>query len=87
MNVVCLYPGHASLATIRRDFGHEFTARKFPKPPKFIVDLPQSVFECAFNAQRLQEHSTQLRQKLTNDCAHAMGMGMSRRLTPPTFSS
>ena len=38
-------------------------------------------------AQRLQEHSTQLRQKLTNDCAHAMGMGMSRRLTPPTFSS
>ena len=51
MNVVCLYPGHASLATIRRDFGHEFTERKFPKPPKFIVDLPQSVFECAFNAQ------------------------------------
>ena len=51
MNVVCLYPGHASLATIRRDFGHEFTARKFPKPPKFIVDLPQSAFECAFNAQ------------------------------------
>ena len=39
------------------------------------------------NYQRLQEHSTQLRQKLTNDCAHAMGMGMSRRLTPPTFSS
>ena len=49
-----MYLGHASLTTIRRDFGHEFTARKFPKPPKFIVDLPQSVFECAFNAQSLQ---------------------------------
>jgi hypothetical protein len=24
----------------------------FRIPPKFIVDLPQSVFECAFNAQR-----------------------------------
>ena len=46
-----MYLGHGSLTTIRRDFGHEFTARKFPKPPKFIVDLPQSVFECAFNAQ------------------------------------
>ena len=50
MLCACVRPGHASLATIRRDFGHEFTARKFPKPPKFIVDLPQSVFECAFNA-------------------------------------
>ena len=37
----------------------------FRIPPEFIVDLPQSVFECVFNAQ--------LRQKLTSDCAHAMG--------------
>ena len=60
-----IYLGHASLTTIRRDFGHEFTVGKFPNPPKFIVDLPQSVLECVFNAQ--------LRQKLTSDCAHAMG--------------
>ena len=26
----------------------------FRIPPKFIVDLPQSVLECVFNAQRLQ---------------------------------
>ena len=44
--------GHASLTTIRRDFGHEFTECKFPNPPKFVVDLPQSVLECGFNAQR-----------------------------------
>ena len=46
-----IYLGHASLTTIRRDFGHEFTGCKFPNPPKFVVDLPQSVLECAFNAQ------------------------------------
>ena len=46
-----IYLGHASLTTIRRDFGHEFTGRKFPNPPKFVVDLPQSVLECVFNAQ------------------------------------
>ena len=52
MNVVWLrVPGHASLVTIRRDFGREFTGCKFPNPPKFIVDLPQSVLECGFNAQ------------------------------------
>ena len=51
-----VYLGHGSLTTIRRDFGHEFTECKFPNPPpKFIVDLPQSVFECAFNAQLLPE--------------------------------
>ena len=44
--------GHASLTTNRRDFGHEFTGGKFPNPPKFVVDLPQSVLECVFNAQR-----------------------------------
>ena len=33
-----MYLGHASLTTIRRDFGHEFTARKFPNPP------PNSLF-------------------------------------------
>ena len=43
--------GHASLTTIRRDFGYEFTGGKFPNPPKFVVDLPQSVLECVFNAQ------------------------------------
>ena len=38
-NVVCLHDlGHASLTTIRRDFGHEFTGRKFPNPP------PNSLF-------------------------------------------
>ena len=57
--------GHVSLTTIRHDFGYEFTGGKFPNPPKFVVDLPQSVLECVFNAQ--------LRQKLTNDYAHAMG--------------
>ena len=46
-----IYLGHASLTTIRRDFGHEFTVGKFPNPPKFVVDLPQSVLECVFNAQ------------------------------------
>ena len=46
-----IYLGHASLTTIRRDFGHEFTGGKFPNPPKFVVDLPQSVLECGFNAQ------------------------------------
>ena len=46
-----VYLGHGSLTTNRRDFGHEFTGCKFPNPPKFIVDLPQSVLECAFNAQ------------------------------------
>ena len=51
---VHMYLGHVSLATIRRDFGREFTGCKFPTPPppKFIVDLSQSVLECAFNAQR-----------------------------------
>ena len=55
-NVVCLHDlGHASLTTIRRDFGREFTVCKFPNPPpKFIVDLPQSVLECVFNAQALR---------------------------------
>ena len=53
MNVVYSHIfGHASLTTIRRDFGHEFTECKFPNPPKFVVDLPQSVLECVFNAQR-----------------------------------
>ena len=28
-----MYLGHASLTTIRRDFGHEFTGGKFPNPP------------------------------------------------------
>ena len=52
MLCACVCLGHASPTTIRGDFGHEFTGRKFPNPPpKFIVDLPQSVFECAFNAQ------------------------------------
>ena len=52
-NVVCLHDlGHASLTTIRRDFGREFTGCKFLNPPKFVVDLPQSVLECGFNAQR-----------------------------------
>ena len=65
-NVVCfMYLGHASLVTIRRDFGHEFTARKFPKPPKFIVDLPQSVFECAFNAQRCVRSCCEFRSVYT----------------------
>ena len=50
---VHMYLGRVSLATIRRDFGREFTVCKFPTPPpKFIVDLSQSVLECAFNAQR-----------------------------------
>ena len=71
-----MYLGHASPTTIRGDFGHEFTDGKFPNPPKFIVDLPQSVLECGFNAQ--------LRKKLTIVCAHAMEM--RRRLPPPTFS-
>ena len=51
MLCTCIYLGHASLTTIRRDFGHEFTVGKFPNPPKFVVDLPQSVLECVFNAQ------------------------------------
>ena len=59
-----IYLGHASLTTIRRDFGHEFTGCKFPNPPKFVVDLPQSVLECVFNAQGLTE---------TNDCLCACG--------------
>jgi hypothetical protein len=46
-----IYLGHASLTTIRRDFGHDFTECKFVNPPKFVVDLPQSVLECGFNAQ------------------------------------
>ena len=46
-----IYLGHASLTTIRGDFGHEFTGCKFLNPPNFVVDLPQSVLECAFNAQ------------------------------------
>ena len=62
-----IYPGHASLATIRRDFGHEFTARKFPNPPKFIVDLPQSVLECGFNAQRCVWSRCGFRSLYTNE--------------------
>ena len=51
-----VYLGHASLTTIRGDFGHEFTGCKFPNPPsKFIVDLPQSVLECGFNSQLCPE--------------------------------
>ena len=51
--MLCAYIhlGHASLTTIRCDFGHEFAVCKFPNPPKFIVDLPQSALECGFNAQ------------------------------------
>ena len=51
MLCTCIYLGHASMTTILRDFGHEFTACKFPNSPKFVVDLPQSVLECGFNAQ------------------------------------
>ena len=47
--------GHASLTTIRRDFGHDFTECKFVNPPKFVVDLPQSVPECGINAQLCPE--------------------------------
>ena len=46
-----MYLGHSFPTTIRGDFGHEFTACKFLNPPKFVVDLPQSVLECGFNAQ------------------------------------
>ena len=49
-----IYLGHASMTTIRGDFGHEFTVCKFPNPPKFVVDLPQSMLECGFNAQALR---------------------------------
>ena len=61
MNVVYSHIfGHASLTTIRRDFGHEFTECKFPNPPKFVVDLPQSVLECGFNAQACEADFTDI---------------------------
>ena len=50
MNVVCV---HVPRTRIFGDYSSWFrSASKFPNPPKFIVDLPQSVLECGFNAQR-----------------------------------
>ena len=57
MLCACVCLGHASPTTIRRDFGHEFTGRKFPNPPPNSLftypNLCLNVFQCSGTCERL----------------------------------
>ena len=66
----------------------QFVSFRLPIPDNdlmFSLVLPQSLRTYPMNTSALTRDLCQLREKLTNDCAHAMGM--SWRLLPPTFST